>query len=133
MSEQNGETIWRASNPSGRGGVAVTRRPFTAHCHDAANGTRYRGGQCVALPPDATTLRFHAEASLVLQATVARAMKSDVRLGDPLIAELEATGYGVAALHGGAFAGAGPDGSQEQSVAAGEFFPSRVTEIFWNL
>ncbi len=39
---------------------------------------------------------------------VSLAMKPTIRLGDPVCVELAASGYTTAALHDGAFAGAGP-------------------------
>jgi hypothetical protein len=131
--ERNGDVVWRASNPgSSKEGVVVTRRPFLATSHDAADGRRYRGGQAIALPTDAITVKYLGEPSLTLTATVARSLMPTIRLGDPIVCELEATGYGVQALHAGAFADAGPAGNQEASVPA-EFHPSRIVESLWNL
>jgi hypothetical protein len=132
MSERNGDVIWRARQFGAREGNAVRRAPFLASCHNAQDGTRYRGGLVRTLTVSEITIEFLAESSRVETAVVDIALKPDVRLGDPIVVELESTGYGVAALHGGAWADAGP-ADQEAAARNGERHFSRITEPFWNL
>jgi hypothetical protein len=130
--ERNGDLIWRASNPGGREGVAVRRAPFLATAHNARDGKRYRGGQCIAKTASHATIKFDAEAQWQVTEVVALEMMPTIRVGDPAVVELASSGYSIAALHDGQFAGAGPT-NQEQSVAAGQYHPSRITDQFWNL
>ena len=62
---------------------------------------------------------------------VALELKPNIRKGDPVVVELESSGHSIAALHDGQFAGAGPV-NQEQSVDNGGYFPSRITDAYWN-
>ncbi len=124
---KNGDVIWRA------GGGVVRQTPFLATVHNARDGTRYRGGQCIDVTADSITVKYHAEAHDVRTATVARSLKPAAVKGDPLVCELAASGYGIAALHDGQFIGAGPGGDQAQAVDAGFFHPSRIMDAFWNL
>ena len=123
---KNGDPIWSVP------GYTVRQTPFTATVHDARNGKRYRGGQCVSVTADTIGLKFHAEPNILQTASVARALKPIIRKGDPVIVELSgASGYTVAALHDGQFA-SNLD-NQEASVDRDEFTASRITEAFWNL
>ena len=129
MSERNGEQIWRASNPGSREGVSVKRAPFLATVHDTRDGRRLRGGQCRAKTATHATIKFDAESSLQMTEAVPLELKPNIIVGDPVIVELTSSGYAIAALHDGQFAGAGPV-NQEQDAG---YFPSRITDEFWNL
>ena len=70
---------------------------------------------------------------MVIERTVLRSLLPNAIAGDPCIAKLSSPGYDVAVLYEGAFhAGNAPQGSQAESVTNG-FFPSRITETYWNL
>jgi hypothetical protein len=131
VSERNGDVIWRAQQFGAREGNAVKRTPFLAHVHNAQDGTRYRGGQIVSVSETEIGVKFLAEPTRTEQATVAIALKPGVRVGDPVVCELESSGYAIAALHDGAFTPPGPP-DQEAAVTAGEFWPSRIVESLWN-
>jgi hypothetical protein len=128
MSERNGEVIWRAG---GKEGVVVKRAPFLATVHDARDGKRYRGGQCIAKTETHISVKFDAEPSLQMTEVVALAMKPTIAKGDPVVVELSSNAYTIAALHDGQFAGGGPI-NQAQAADAGQYFPSRITDEFWN-
>jgi hypothetical protein len=132
MSERNGEVIWRANTLGRRERVAVVKAPFLATVHDARDGRRFRGGQCIAKTATHATIRFDAEQALQMTEVIALAMKPTIRKGDPVVVELSSNAYTIVALHDGQFAGAGPT-NQDRSVDAGQYFPSRITDQFWNL
>jgi hypothetical protein len=111
--------------------VTIRQGLTTPYNHTRRDGKRYCGGQAIELPTDQITVKVYGEPHLLQTATVARNLKLTIRLGDPVVVELSgSSGYSVAALHDGQFADAGPQGSQEASVARGDFHASRIMDAF---
>lgn len=133
---KNGDVLWRVpgQGPNGTEGYVVRQAPFQKSIYDASNGDRYRGAQVRAVSVSSMTIRVQAEASMVIDRTVLRSLLPNAIVGDPCIVKLTPAGYDVSTLHDGQFsAGNEPKPNQAESVAAGQFHPSRITEAFWNL
>ncbi len=91
------------------------------------------GGQVWAVDASDLTVRCHVEQSLVQNVTVPRSLAATAIKGDPIVLEMTRTPggavagqYTIVAAHSAPFAGAGPSGSQAESVDRGEFHPGRV-------
>jgi hypothetical protein len=105
--------------------VARALRPHTHVLHD------WRGGQVWHIDGDTATIRLQAEAHIVRDKTVARAlMPPGAIVGDACVCRVSGTGaddYTLMEVRPSIFAGGGPGSDQAGAVARGEFHPGVVT------